>query len=640
VLVFLPSLQNGFLDWDDIPNVVANPNLKELSIHNLKWMFTTYLSGHYHPLTWLSFAIDYQLWQLDSFGYHLGNLVFHALNAILFYLLFVSLVGTRSPETAESRAWIPAFFATLLFAIHPLRVESVAWITERRDVLSVFFLLLTLLAYLRLHGNNGTDCFKSRWYWLALASFFLSLLSKAWGITLPIVLLILDVYPLDRLELAGKTKSGRSNTTGLILEKLPFVSLSAVFAVTGLFAQRGSAMHLVRDHGLLDRVMQMAYGLCFYPLKTLWPVSLSPLYLLKNDFDPWEPKNVMCLLVLVAVTSILIVNRKRWPWALAAWASYVVMVSPVLGLAQSGQQIAADRYTYFSCMPLAILAGLGAMAWQRRQEDSKASTFIRTLPLALAIGGIGILALLTYRQTMIWKTDRTLWEHALSLDQENYVALYNRGVVRMNEDDMQGALGDFDAAIALEPLYLDAYVNRANTLTRVGQPEKALNDYAKALEIAPDDDLIRFNRGLVLRGMGRLADAIEDLRKFLESNPDSTDTMAELGATYQLAGNRDKALFYFDSAIETDQANAFYFFRRGLLYHELGRRELAISDLDRAVALAPDNPNSRFNRAVVRAELGDLNGAVEDLQIVLRNTSDAQERRQIETQIDRLESAR
>ena len=638
-LAFLPSLQNGFLDWDDVPNVVANPNLKQLNAHNLQWMFTTYLSGHYHPLTWLSFAIDHQMWQLDPFGYHLGNLLFHLLNAALFYLLFVRLVPTRSPEAVGSRIWIPAVIATLFFAIHPLRVESVAWITERRDVLSVFFLLLTLLAYLRFGRDNQTDFFKSRWYWLALVSFLLSLLSKAWGITLPLVLLILDVYPLNRLALGKKSKTGGENAMQLVLEKVPFVILSAAFTMSAFFAQRGSAMHLVRDHGLLDRAMQMAYGLCFYPFKTIWPVSLSPLYLLKSDFDPWQTRYVVCLVILVAVTSILITHRKRWPWALTAWLSYVVIVSPVLGLAQSGQQIAADRYTYFSCMPFAILIGLGAMALQRNQERSKVRPFVRPFSLLLAMGVIAILAVMTYRQTEIWKSDRTLWEHAISLDEKNYVALYNRGVVSMNEGDLSGALGDFDVAIALEPLYLDAYVNRANTLTRVERPEAALTDYAKALEIAPDDDLVRFNRGLVLRGMGRFDDAVADLGRFLESNPDSLDAMSELGATHQLAGAPDKALFYFDRAIATDETNAYYFFRRGLLYHELGRQDLALSDLDRAIALAPDNPNSLFNRAVVRAELGDSRGAVDDLRRVLANTSDAEEKRQIERHIDSLLAA-
>ena len=638
-LAFLPSLQNGFLDWDDVPNVVANPNLKEINSQSLKWMFTTFLSGHYHPLTWLSFAIDYQLWQLDPFGYHLDNLLLHLLNTILFYLLFVSLTGIGGPETTGSRTWIPAFLATLFFAVHPLRVESVAWITERRDVLSVFFLLLTLLAYLRFGRDDETDFFKSRWYWFALVSFLLSLLSKAWGITLPLVLLILDVYPLNRLALGKKSKTGSEKAMQLALEKVLFVILSAAFTMSAFFAQRGSAMHLVRDHSLLDRGMQMAYGLCFYPFKTIWPVSLSPLYLLKSDFDPWQTKYVVCLVILIAVTSILITQRRRWPWALTAWLSYVVIVSPVLGLAQSGQQIAADRYTYFSCMPFAILVGLGAMAWQRTTSHPKAHSFTRSLYPALAMGVIAILAVMTYRQTTIWKTDQTLWEHAISLDHENYVALYNRGVVLMNEGDLQGALEDFDAAIALEPFYLDAYVNRANTLTRVGRPEAALTDYAKALEIAPEDDLVRFNRGIVLRGMGRFDDAVADLDRFLESNPDSSDAMSELGATHQLAGAPDKALFYFDSAIETDETNAYYFFRRGLLYHELGRQNLAISDLDRALALDPDNPNSRFNRAVVRAETGDLVGAVDDLRIILRNTTDPEEKRQLERHIGNLLSA-
>jgi tetratricopeptide (TPR) repeat protein len=638
-LAFLPSLQNGFLDWDDQPNVVANPNLKEINSQSLKWMFTTFLSGHYHPLTWLSLAIDYRTWRLDPLGYHLGNLVLHGLNAVLFYLLFVTLIRVRSSQDTIPRIWPPALVATLFFAIHPLRVESVAWITERRDVLSAFFLLVSILAYLRFASDNETRWRWNRWYWLALAAFFFSLLSKAWGITLPIVLLVLDVYPLGRLRLARASANGGSITSALLVEKVPFVVLSAAFTMTAFFAQRGSAMHLVRDHGPLDRAMQAAYGLCFYPLKTIWPVSLSPLYLLKNAFDPFTPENIACLVVFVAVTSLLIAKRKAWPWALAAWVSYVVIVSPVLGLAQSGQQIVADRYTYLSCIPFAILVGLGAMAYQRRRERLNASTFVKALSLVLVLGGVTALGALTYRQCRVWNSDRTLWEHAIKLDGGNYVALYNRGVVRMNEGDSKGALEDFDAAIALEPLYHDAYVNRGNTLSRVQRPEAAMNDYAKALDIDPDDESVLFNRGLVLVGMGRFEEAIDDLLRALESDSNNATMMVELGAAYQLTGDRERALSYFDRAIEKDEANPYYLFRRGFLYHEMGKPELAISDLDRALTLEPNNPNSRFNRAVVRAETGDLVGAVGDLRIILRSTTDPEERRQLERHIDNLLSA-
>src|SRR5207245_5577463 len=342
---FLPTLQNQFVDLYDNDTFLDNPHYRGLAWTHLRWMWTTHL-GHYIPLTWMTLGLDYLLWGMNPVGYHLTNLLLHAANAVVFFfvvrrILTLALLGAS--ERGHALA-VSAGFAALVFAIHPLRVESVAWATERRDVLSGLFYLLTILVYLRAseRGERGRG-----WYWGAVALFACALLSKSMVVNLPVVLLILDVYPLRRL--GGSLGWWSEPARRVYVEQIPFVLLAAAGSAIALMAQL--SIHSVPSMAQLSvpgRLAVSAYGLSFYVWKTVVPLNLSPLYELSPTVNPWAMPFLLSYGLVLALTAIVLALRRRVPGLQVAWVAYIVVLVPVLGIVQSGPQIAADRYTYLA----------------------------------------------------------------------------------------------------------------------------------------------------------------------------------------------------------------------------------------------------------------------------------------------------
>jgi hypothetical protein len=491
---FLPALRSQFVLWDDDMNFTDNPFFRGLSTSHLRWMFTTFHGGHYQPLSWVTLGLDYTLWGMNPLGYHLTNIALHAVNALLVYRLIVALVPGVGPRAAVVGA--------LLFAIHPLRVESVAWVTERRDVLSGLFFLLTVLAYLRfVRAKDGAQPWRG-WFLVSLGCFLLSLLSKAWGITLPLVLLVLDVYPVRRF--------GRRGDVGrLLLEKLPYLVLASAGAVLAqLASNQVPAKRTLAQHGIIQRAAQGAYGLVFYLWKTIVPVRLSPVYLLEQTLRPASPRYVVSGVIVAAVTAAVVVLRRRAPWAAAAWACYVLVLATVLGFVQTGPQIAADRYTYLACIPWVVLIAAGL---------SLRPAGMATAALTAAV--LVTLGILTVRQTCVWHDSRTLWEHALRVDPDDYVAYLNRGTVRQTEGDLVGAFADYTEAIRRNPDYFHAYYSRATERLALGDDVGAIADYSETLKIDPWYVEAFNNRGLARQRTGDLEGAIADFGEALRLAP-------------------------------------------------------------------------------------------------------------------------
>src|SRR5438105_11119904 len=389
---FLPTLQNQFVRWDDPENFLDNADYRGLAWSQLCWMWTTFHMGHYIPLTWMTLGIDYLLWGMNPAGYHLTTLLLHAANAAVFYFVVRRILTLALPSPAErSHALaVSAGFAALVFAIHPLRVESVAWVTERRDVLSGLFYLLTILVYLRAseRGARGQG-----WYWPSVAAFVCALLSKSMVVNLPVVLLILDVYPLRRL--GGAVGWWSEPARRVYVEKIPFVLLAAAASAIALMAQLShDTMVLVVQLSALGRLAVSVYGVSFYLWKTVAPVNLSPLYELPPTVNPWAPPFIVSYGVVVAITALVLALRRREPGLPAAWLAYVVVLLPVLGIFQSGPQIAADRYTYLAGLGWAILAGAGLLSCWRSSRRSKTGTPATWLLASLAlcvVVGLGVL---------------------------------------------------------------------------------------------------------------------------------------------------------------------------------------------------------------------------------------------------------
>jgi tetratricopeptide (TPR) repeat protein len=505
---FWPALGNGFVNLDDYAMLHYNPHARGLGGAQLGWMFTTFHLGHYQPLAWVTLGIDHLLWGLDARGYHLTSLALHAANAVLVYALALAVWRAVPAAMAHPRA--AATLAALLFAIHPLRVESVAWVTERRDVLSGFFLLLATLAWLRLHAAGTRERARVRWYALSLFSFALSLLSKAWGMTFPVVLLVLDVWPLGRLD---KRSRSYASARQLLWEKLPFAALAFATAVTALFAVRSAGATTAWTHLTpLHRGMQAAYGLCFYVRKTLLPIGLFPAYLLDRNMDPSEPVYVLSAIGVLVAIGVLFALRRRWPGLVVAFVCYVIIVSPVLGLTQSGIQIVADRYAYLSCLPFALLVAAGFGRVPSRGLTGRVAAAAGLLVVA-ALGA------LTWQQTLVWRDTLTLWNHTLRHDPENWFAYSMRGTHYQQAGDHAHATADYDAAIARNQYFPQVFNNRAAARAAQGDLEGAYEDWGRALEANPRFFEALYNRGVTRLSRGDARAAVDDFEAAVRLKP-------------------------------------------------------------------------------------------------------------------------
>jgi Tfp pilus assembly protein PilF len=594
-VAFLPALSNGFVNWDDDKVLLENEHFRGLGWPQLQWMASAYWLGHYHPLTWLSFAVDYRLWGLDeesAFGFHLTNVILHALNAGLFYLLARRLLALAIPpadKRSEVATRVAAALAALLFAIHPLRVESVAWVTERRDVLSTLFLLPCVLAYLRY--ATGT---RGRWVWYgaSIVLLLVSLLSKAWGLTLPAVLLIVDWYPLRRFR-EGAPFGGRARVAGILAEKLPFLTLAAWAAYHAVRAQStaSSTMKTLAEYGLLPRAAQAFYGIVFYPWKTLLPTGLVPIYEIPLNMNPFEARYIVAAVLVVAITAAVLLLRRRWPAGLALWACYGVIVSPVLGLTQAGPQLVADRYSYIACTTWALLAGAGLVRLVRRfAADSRRNVVLAAVG-AGTIGILGTLGALAWRQTLIWRDSEILWRHTLAVAPDSYNAHTNLAVVLHSRGDNDGAEGHYRAALVINP------------------------DGTEALR----------NFGVLLSNTGRPAEALPYLQRWLARNPDQAAAYANLAITLQLVGRYEEAVALYRARLAVDdtpaQQAALYAGLGGAL-GSLGRLSEAADCLRQAVALAPQDDFPSYNLGVTLRRMGDADGALQAFEEAARAAQD------------------
>lgn len=543
-VAFLPVLGAGFVNFDDGVNFLRNPHYRGFSAENLAWMFSD-VKGHYMPVTWLTLAFDYVLWGMDARGYHFTSLAFHAANAVLFFRILEILLRRAGVEAAPSLRAAAA--GALLYAVHPLRVESVAWVTERRDVVCGLFFLLSILWYLKALDDPLQKRRRLAW---SLAFFALSLLSKTMSMGLPFVLVILDAWPLRRWN------------RDALREKVPYFALF-VAAVVVTYATQIAAGAMVKGGGYaaVDRLTQPGYRIFFYVWKTLLPLGLQPAYLWPEDPAPWRPWAAAGVALGLGLTAALWALRRRWPAPIAAWLAFGFLLAPVAGFFQAGPHFAADRYTYFAGFAAAAL-GAAAVA--------------RGLPLWIAGALIAVLGGLTFRQSGFWISSEALWNHALAVEPDNALARNNRGLLRSDAGDLEGALADFDACIRSSPRQPRGYAGRGRILLmkRDGPGALAALDQAlrvdpgfafawesrgaakillrdfdgaradldEALRLAPDSSSALSNRAAIRLHKGDVAGAIEDLRRAAAVDPADLETALRLGEALEAGGRRGEAV--------------------------------------------------------------------------------------------------
>jgi Flp pilus assembly protein TadD len=611
-VTFLSALGGQFLDWDDHVNLVQNEGYRGLGWPQVRWAFTSTLMGHYIPLTWLTFSANYAAGGLDPWGYHLVNLLLHSANALVFYLVARRLLaaahsGGQQAGRDETIILWGAAAATLIFAVHPLRVESVAWITERRDVLSGLFFLLAVLAYLKAAEAGGGA--EWRWRGLSLAFFAGGLLCKSSIMVLPAVLVLLDHYPLRR---------GTPTWRRLVVEKAGYWALGAAGAVGALVALRLSGLRITTYgvHGPAARPAMVAYSLWFYPSSWLWPVHLSPLYELPATVDPWAWRFLGPVVGLATVTALLWLLRRRWPAGMAAWIYSALFVLPVSGVVHAGFQLAHDRYSYLSGLGFALLGG-GAITWllrayrERRLDRPVVAAALASAVLVVAALGIG-----SWQQARIWRDPETLWRWALEVDPRCAVCANNLAALLLNMPSRSTAqMAEAEAlarrALTLKPTYDSPYNTLGAILADRHDSGEAEAAFREAMRLAPDRVGPAANLGALYARNGRHAEALPLLRKAWARDPGSPGLRANLGSAARdygiveaRAGRLDEAIALFREAASVIPDDADVHRNLGLALWEQGQSDAATPHLERAVALRPSDESTRRLLAQLRAAPG------------------------------------
>ncbi|MBI5888385.1 MAG: tetratricopeptide repeat protein [Deltaproteobacteria bacterium] len=544
-IVYIPALWNGFVGWDDPAYVYENAAIQSINSAFFNYIFTTPVNGNWHPLTILSYAVDYAIWGLDPWGYHFVNILFHAVNTALVFILTFELAragGRRMEGSAGLFELAAGLVAALLFGLHPLHVESVAWVSERKDVLSAFFFILTILAYLRYAAAGSAK--KGAYYGGALFFFILALLSKPMAITLPAVLLVLDFYPLERPDV----KAGIKGIYRLITEKTPFFILAAIASFLTVWAQKNALIPLANVPVLL-RIFIAFRAFVFYLYKMIVPLGLSPYYPYDYNPDP-SVKDFLnyeyagSLALLAVVTILCIVTAKRHKVFLAAWLYYIITLIPVSGIVQVGGQAAADRYAYLPSLGPFMLAGVGA-GYLAVMHKKQARAFCFAAAAAVLI----VLSALTVRQIRVWKDTLSLWSRTIEIFPDSIPVIHlSRGREYLKMGDFKRAIMDFDIAIGIYPDYGDAYTARGRAYGQSGEREKAVRDFNRAIELNPKDAASYHDRGVTYLNGGEYGKAAEDIKKSIELAPDHGMAYLNLGLAYVGLGDRELAAINFKKA--------------------------------------------------------------------------------------------
>jgi tetratricopeptide (TPR) repeat protein len=583
---FAGVLGNGSILLDDPLYVFENPHVVGgFTAANARWFLTEPHSGNWHPLTSWSHLLDVQLFGLDPGAHHAVSLALHVVNALLLALVLAGLTG----------AWWRSVLVAGFFALHPLRVESVAWISERKDVLSGFFFLLAIAAYRRWAARPD----RAR-YALVAVTLAAGLMSKPMLVTLPCVLVLLDIWPLGRLAGLGPARPAPAaparSLAGLIVEKWPLFALSAAVAVVTFVVQhRAGAVASTLATPPAERVCNALISYWRYIAKTVWPAGLAPFYPPVHRAD--VAGALIALAGLAAVTA-LAARRSRRPYLAVGWLWYVGMLVPVIGLIQVGMQAYADRYTYLPTIGLAIAIvwGIGGLVE-------------RTPAARVAVQGAALLALAalgfaTARQVALWKDTRTLFTYTLAVTRDNAAAHQNLGNAFMIAGDPRGAIPHFEEALRLEPEFPLARVDLGSALGQVGRYDEAAAQFRAALRLGETADL-RYDLGLVYARQGRMGDAIRECEAALRLAPDHDRAHAQLGLALAASGRLDEALVHLQRASELKPGDVPI---RRFLASTLvlaGRGAEALGVYDALLAANPDDVETLRGAAWIRATAAD-----------------------------------
>ncbi|MDA8156047.1 MAG: tetratricopeptide repeat protein [Actinomycetota bacterium] len=513
-----------YINYDDSAYITGNINIqKGITPTSIKWAFTTGYQSNWHPLTWISHMLDFQLFGLNPHGTHIVNLLFHITNALLLLFIFYRLTGA---------VWRSAFVAAL-FALHPLHVQSVAWASERKDVLSTFFFMLTVIAYCR-HTERPT----LKRYIMIILFFTLGLMAKPMLVSLPFVLLLLDYWPLQRFAfeaIPGRNQK-RFPVFFLILEKIPLFLLAALSsAVTYMVQKKGGSVYTLTSLPLTSRLSNAFVSYMIYIQKTIWPNGLAVFYPFPKFLPKWEIAGAVVVFSLTTLATLLL--SKRFKYLTVGWFWYLITLVPVIGLVQAGAQARADRYTYVPLIGLFIMA-----AWGIPELTNK----LHIPPKALAAPAVLALACLsvaTWDQAAYWQNSMSLFGHAVKVTNNNYLAYTLRGNAYKTMGDNRRAIQDYNTAIKIKNDYYLSYYNRAFAYSNIGDYAHAVQDYKKTLKINPKIGSIFYfySRGYAYEAIGNYVQASSDFSRVAEIAPRFAQAYVQRAIAYSKLGYPQKA---------------------------------------------------------------------------------------------------
>jgi len=622
LVIYFHSIFNDFiLNWDDGGYIVVNEVVKTLSWENIKIIFSSFDKGNYHPLTTLFYAVEYYFVGESPKLFHINNLIIHLLNVYLVYVLVHKL----------SKNTLTAFIVSLFFGIHPMHVESVAWISERKDVMYTFFFLLSVLSYYKYTFTKINE--KKGWY-LSLLYFFLALMSKSAAVPLPVVLLLIDYF--KKRPLSYK----------LVLEKWAHFLLAFTFGIIAILSQdeAGAIQDLTPMFTVFERLMLASYALMAYIVKLFLPFDLAAMYPYPNRIGTNLPVVFyMAPFIVIIITALLLWSLKYTRYIVFGFMFYVVMIALVIQLLPVGGALMAERYTYVPYIGLFFIA---AHAYSYI-KDKKSMLFnaITTVFILFSL----MFSYLTFERIKIWKDGEVLFTDVINKNpnlpfaynnrgylyyrfHENYEKAYadysksieidptfekaysNRGVLLFNMNRFEEALADFNKCLSYNPHNLDALRGRANTLSTLKRFEEAIPDYNTYLEIKPNDELLVLWRGTAYNHTQQLDLAKADFELTLKINPENDEAYYGLGLIYYDWEDDIKAIEMFDKAINLKNSRGDYFSWRGLTHYKLKDYEKAIADFNKAIELNPQDGAAFINRSTAYYDLGNYPQAFSDLK--------------------------
>jgi Tfp pilus assembly protein PilF len=640
-VVFLPGLDGEFVTWDDDRNFLMNEAYRGLGPTQLAWMWTTFHLGPYQPLSWMSLGLDYVFYGMAPLGYHVTSLLIHVVNAWLVYVLAMRVLRAGGLQAGGPKPAPPMFdvglrvaagVAALLFAIHPLRVESVSWVTERRDVLSGLFLVLSLLAYFTLADLKRRGQAATKWLVWTVLLFTLSLLAKASAMALAGALIAIDLWWLRRHE-AGPANPNPVPLRALLIEKIPFAVIGVAIALVAAVGQRTmDAIATMDGRGPVQRIARGFYGLVFYLWKSIWPIELSNLYEVPFRLNAFDWHFLLAATVVVAITIATFLFRRRYPAILTAWLSYAVLILPVSGIAHSGGQIVADRYSYQPCLAWALLAGGGVLVAWRAVQDGRIGRRLGRATAVAIVATLIALGTLASLQTRVWHDSITLWQRALALhpieqlrragrDAEvrtyeatlrqlgnvsgYWVICYNLGFTLRSAGRHAEAADIYARGVAAHPANADLKNGWAAALIEL----KRYDEAALRLDEAIADDArhakAHFNLGIVRAAQGRSDDAMAAYRRSIALDPSSAESHYNLGVLLAAADRLVEAETEYRAAIALKAPYAEAYNNLGVALVRQGRTTEAVEAFRKSLSINPSNPSAEKNLAQA---LGILKG--------------------------------